>query len=980
MGKETPANLQMNKSISYPRGSEWRRWDLHVHTPASALNSSFQNWDSYIDAVEKTGSGVSVLGVTDYCTVEGYKRVLEYRKRGRLQGFSLVLPNIEFRITPELPGGGAINIHLLISPDDPEHVQKIEQALRKLTFVWKGNPYACIRDELTALGRSHKQAITDEEASFRNGVNIFKPSFDTLRDWYNAHSWLKDNSLVVVSNGKDGASGLSKDSGFSACRDELYRFSHLIFSANPSDREYFLGQGSDNLEKLIEEKGSAKACVHGSDAHNDAKLFAPDLNRFCWVKADPTFEGLRQIVHEPADRVYIGPTAPGISDRSKVIDSIAIRGGDAWFETASIPFNSGLVAIIGEKGSGKTALADVISYVCRAWDGENSNSSFIWKARHYLDGIEVTVNWADGHTTEASLASEPLDGIAEVRYLSQDFVEQLCSQDFKGEKLVAEVESVVFSHIDEAERLGASSFAELRRETTAHLEKRRADIRSRILRTNAEIVRVENEIALRPSKVEQIKKLDEAVTAIDKQLPELQPGVDAQIAEQLRGEREALQLKNQKLVSINKRRNQIVALRSQFDDFYDGIAEQFKELRSALIDVGVGDAEIEKFRPVPRVDPRTFLDGLSKSLELEVVGLRGIQDAPVQNGATIADISARIKTLESKIAADQKVRERLLELQNQRQKADADRQRLSKEIERIDNVLLKQLTEKRSERIESYMACFDVLSQERTQLEKLYKPLGEVISGDTSGTTSGFNLNVRQIADYQAWLDSGADLLDKRRKGAAVTNRDFGKQLEKTLFVGWQSSDRKKITEGLKAVIAALGSEGPELDKLLVSHATRAKLYDWLFSPAHVRLQYSLSYQGTDLDALSPGTRGIVLLVLYLAMDRTDRRPLLIDQPEGNLDNSSIYDALVPFLRHAKKHRQVFLVTHNPNLVVTTDAEQIIVASGEKAAGSEHAKIRYEMGALEQAGNTQAIRDQAVRLLEGGKKPFKIREGRWAIS
>lgn len=437
---------------SFPRGSEWRRWDLHVHTPASALNNSFGSWDDYIGQVEAQGKDVSVVGFTDYCSIDGYKKALEYKVKGRLKQFDLLLPNIEFRITPELPDGGAINVHLLVSPEDPDHVRKIEFALRKLKFTYDGTPYSCATDELIALGKAHKPGAKEDGPNFKAGVNAFKPSFDTFRDWLNGNAWLKDNSLVVISNGKDGASGLSKDAGFSATRNEIYRLSDMIFSANPKDREYFLGLGSDTLEKVIEEKGSSKPCVHGSDAHAGDKLFTPVKDRFCWVKANPTFEGLRQVVHEPADRVHIGASHPAPADISRIIDRVELTGLDSWFSKASVELNSGLVAIIGEKGSGKTALADLIAFACGAWNGESSASSFIWKARNFLEGGGTKAVWGDGTASLATLVEKKKGGQPRVRYLSQDFVEQLCSQDFKGEKLVAEVEEVVFTHIDEEDR------------------------------------------------------------------------------------------------------------------------------------------------------------------------------------------------------------------------------------------------------------------------------------------------------------------------------------------------------------------------------------------------------------------------------------------------------------------------------------------------------------------------------------------------
>lgn len=89
------------------------------------------------------------------------------------------------------------------------------------------------------------------------------------------------------------------------------------------------------------------------------------------------------------------------------------------------------------------------------------------------------------------------------------------------------------------------------------------------------------------------------------------------------------------------------------------------------------------------------------------------------------------------------------------------------------------------------------------------------------------------------------------------------------------------------------------------------------YSTDHIRVHYSLEYDGVSITHLSPGTRGIVLLLLYLALDVDDARPLLIDQPEENLDPLSVYTELVALFRDARLRRQAIIVTHNANLVVT---------------------------------------------------------------
>ena len=171
-----------------------------------------------------------------------------------------------------------------------------------------------------------------------------------------------------------------------------------------------------------------------------------------------------------------------------------------------------------------------------------------------------------------------------------------------------------------------------------------------------------------------------------------------------------------------------------------------------------------------------------------------------------------------------------------------------------------------------------------------------------------------------------------------------------------------------------------QLETSLRSSATIQDVTEWLFEVEHVRLSYGLKYNGVELQKLSPGTKGIVLLILYLGMDEGDTRPLIVDQPDENLDNESIYELLSSYFRGAKKRRQVLLITHNPNLVVNTDSEQVIVASATPREGG-FPRIRYETGSLESdIPKGQSIRDHVCRILEGGVLAFQKQERRYSLT
>ncbi|MDO9585628.1 MAG: hypothetical protein Q7I93_03985, partial [Syntrophales bacterium] len=162
-----------------------------------------------------------------------------------------------------------------------------------------------------------------------------------------------------------------------------------------------------------------------------------------------------------------------------------------------------------------------------------------------------------------------------------------------------------------------------------------------------------------------------------------------------------------------------------------------------------------------------------------------------------------------------------------------------------------------------------------------------------------------------------------------------------------------------------------QLKDQLVKGRKVEDIYDLLYGMEYVRPKYVLRWEGKDLSMLSPGERGTLLLVFYLLVDKGDM-PLIIDQPEGNLDNYTVAKVLVDCIKSARKIRQVFIVTHNPNLAVVCDADQVVHASMDKANGNA---ITYTTGALENPTMSKYVTD----VLEGTRWAFNVRGAKYKV-
>ena len=693
-----------------------------------------------------------------------------------------------------------------------------------------------------------------------------------------------------------------------------------MFSGRPGEREFWLGQGTEEDRNTVRRLGGPRPCLHGSDAHEIATLFRPDQDRFCFIKADPTFEGLRQVHYEPAGRVHIGPTPPLYHDDARVIRSITLARSDGWFEDVEIPLNAGLVSVIGQKGSGKSALAEVAAYAAGSWETEEP-SSFIKRAGGHLQDLLVTLNWANGERTEVRLGDDQ-SGDREVRYLSQKFVERLCSEDHVGTELVREIEAVVFSYIDPTETLNASNFDELRTIHTKGIREERDRLREDVSRLIREECALRDNARKLGEKKNRIKALTRERDGLANQIPPPATQEEARRQEDLQRKRAALATLQQAIAGDKHKLQKVADVRAKVNVFRGQMRRFATELDTLLAAVGVAEAERAPFRPDFPADTEPPLARRAEALKQAIALKEGVAENPAEN--TLRWLDTQIKALVERETSDKARQQRIRAIQTRIAAIETELKRVQAGIVQIEGPEKERLAAASEERLEAYVAYFRNLKDEQDALEQLYAPVkAHLASATAAPPEQELEFSIRWEADLKTWLERGSVLFDQRRTLPYGTMRELGAVAGRILVPAWTSGNADMISPAMRQFLDEFRRRDLPPSSYLRAEVTVQDVLHWLYELDHIRLTYSLKYNGVELEKLSPGTKGIVLLILYLGMDVADTRPLIVDQPDENLDNESIYQLLTVYFKTAKSRRQIILITHNPNLVVNADSEQV---------------------------------------------------------
>ena len=922
--------------MEYLRGSEWRRWDLHIHTPFTNKNDQFigstkeEKWEnfysdilSYIDTGDENHK-VAVLGITDYFSIENYLKIIEDKKI--TSHFQMILPNIEMRISP-VSNRSAINIHFLVNPSFvPQLATKV---FNQLKFVRSdGSTFHAVTDDFIKLGRLKKESATDEEA-YKIGVSQFVVELSNLIEILKDKD-VRDNVLVAVSNGSnDGASGIGNpdcvnaNSDLSTLRDELYRFSDLIFSSTKSTIDYFLGKNKNHPENEIKRKyGKLKPCIHGCDAHQNSQILTPNNDKYCWIKADCSFEGLKQVVYEPAERVVISCNKPDVKKTYCVIDKVMINNEN--FSTEPIYFNPNLTCIIGGRSTGKSIL---LNNMARQIDKEQ----FVLKSSYdcfKIDGLKVV--WSDGFESDGKNESRS------IVYVPQTYLNRLSDEQEEKTEIDDIIQGILLQDHEIADRY--KTFENKLKEIKKELDKEILDLLTSFeekteientLKEHGNSKSIENEI--RNLKTER-DRLTQSLNISDEDIEEY---------EVLKGK---IQILDSSLLSIkndtNILNNAALAIYSSFE--IDSLSEETsKEIQDfmALLTLNINKEWSSK--------KDTILESYKNKTNTIVAELTKLQ----------ADLKEKERLIE-KSEAVKKINERL--------HSELERLEEANEIERI----LLQESEKFARLFGSVIhkiAIFDSLHQEFASfITQRTNSMDESIKFIASAPfrNEQFDAKVRTLFD------------NRKLKGIYLSSTDSMAE----------DIDEASLSKLIKPLFNFDGisylKKGVTVEEVL-----RAVLSNWY------NIIYTVELDGDTIQTMSPGKKAIVLLKLLISLADAEC-PILIDQPEDDLDNRSIYDELVNFIKSKKKERQIIIVTHNANIVVGADTEEVIVANQQGAnSPNEKYKFEYRSGSIENNDkvydnkgrikkgilNEYGIQEHICGILEGGKEAFNLRKNKYII-
>ena len=1008
---------------NYPRGSEWGKWDLHVHSPISHGYSG--NWENFYKQLQNTNC--DVIGINDYFSILGYARVKEKIEKGELNlGNKKILPVVEFRMRDILKNkhtkqsGVNINFHVIFS--DEIDIEIINTFIKSLEV-----------DGRQIAGKYNDSRFLKEKAK----VYFEKDIIDKLKE----NEDFKEKYLIWLPYDEYGGIDEIDPQSDNWIKSNFIRKADILGSSNKKQIDFFLWKSplkidgapkfSDNdFKKWFDKK---KPCIKGSDSDRcdypigrlrDSK--SNPTSKYCWIKANPTFEGLKQIIYEPDERVFVNEQ-PALLQRvkenkTKFIKSLKIYQVDGydenkgiWFKNIVIPINSGMVAIIGNKGSGKSALTDILSLCGNSHRYIDNDFSFLTRKRFLKDGLaknfKAKLIWENNETIEKNLNEGINQNAPErVRYLPQDYFERL-TNDLEYYKFEETLENIVFDHLPNKQKLDKKSFKELISYKKENVNEKIKKISEDIQKLNESIIELNRK--KHPDYKQQLDcNLDlkkEELKEHEKIKPDQMsdPSKDESLSSKQKNKYQELKTLNCKLSILEERiekktkdrdkfiikKENLEKIKTDLEDIQDYIykyinenQKRYEKLNLSIKDIlkykinfNAIDTEINKNNNIiKKLD-----DLLIEPNEInKMIDLTRKEELKKSNLVLKkVEISKKIKKVKEELSGPQKEYQKYIEdlkkWNNTKQTIEGNADAINsikwfeEEFKFVTDELEKQLKDLRNQQIKKSLDIYSL----KKEIVDLYENFKKSIDNEINkfkNIIGDYDINIEaNLKIDQRFYDKLLSYINKKKKGTFYgidegkdvlnkiiedTNFNIKQNIEKLLnnIIKFLNFDQRKHFENEKRFIIDQIDENNLLE-----------FYDYLFSLKYLKPTYELKLSNKKISLLSPGEKGALLIIFYLLLDK-DNIPLIIDQPEENLDNESIFKILTHFLKETKKKRQLIIVTHNPNLAIVGDAEQIIYVQIDK---KNYNKFMFESGAIENPN----INKHASDILEGTIKAFDIR-------
>ena len=927
------------------RGSEWRRWELHMHTPETKKEDHYtgqnvtEKWNRFYSTIsDYIGDGndpmkaICAIAITDYLSIDNYFKVCNDRRLPDC--VKLVFPNVELRISP-VTTSSPINIHCLFDPSIAGELE--DRFFSRLRIDYNGGtPYSAKKSELIRLGRVflNNPNASDDQA-YIAGLNQYVISVDTLADIFKKDHELREKTIIVVSNkSNDGASGLrahrdyfvGEQSQLEASKRAIYQLSDMIYSSNPNDIRYFLGEGVDDIETVKKKCGSLKPCIHGCDAHTNDRVFSPDDNRFCWIKADPTFEGLKQVLYEPKERVRISNTFPDSKPSYYVIDHVEVLNNPK-FSPDPIYFSDKLTCIIGGKSTGKSLL---LHNIATAIDTKQVQEKQITAKTNVKRVPEFRVFWGDG------ACSEDKDKQRKIVYVPQTYLNRLSDE----EQETTEIDTIIQDIVLQDEECN-KAYQKMNRETSAKKQEIAKDI--------VDFIQIVQE---RKSTINSCKEIGDE-QAITTEIERLTVQLD--------------QLSKEYDVTEDDIKN------------YQAAVEKVRSLQEIKTSI---KKEIDALRSIPSVIEKRPLEHLSVFVCAEQI------NEAIEASIHAADTMWIEKREQIIIDANKRLQDKEHEIQDNQKIITALRPKMEGN-EQISLLSTKILNEKArltqlKEKItqlniieQRYKGKLHKLSLSFDEFSKIYSCYADTINSNFISQSADLEFSARKVFRTEQF---------KQKLEVILDNRSISR------FTAYKLSEVNEailLPKNLEMLIEALLKNSSESIQLKTSYTIesglRELLTDWY------NIDYAVEMDNDKIQDMSPGKKALVLLRLLISLAES-KCPILIDQPEDDLDNRSIFDELISFIREKKVDRQIITVTHNANIVLGGDAELVIVANQDgKNSPNRQYQFEYRGGSIENNTplidenghvlpgilNQKGMQEHICEILEGGERAFDLRRHKY---